>query len=143
MKKNLIFLIAVCLLTAPAFAGKAENKLEEKRLKIESEYQKIVKRLEGENEISEIKELKLRHALETKNQRIKQLEERYDLRAKHKKERQELLKKIEAENPELFKQAEKEIKAKDQKTGKDQKIKKGKKDKKGKKKHYKKLKAED
>lgn len=143
MKKNLILLIAACFLASSAFAGKAENKLEEKKIKIETEYQKIVKRLEGENEIPEIKELKLRHALETKNQRIKQLQDRYDMRAKHKKEREDLLEKIKTEHPELFEQAEKEIKGGCQKTGKDKKVKKGKKDKKSKKKLHKKSKIDD
>lgn len=146
MKKNLILLIAVCLLATPAFSGKAGNKLEEKKIKIETQYQKIVKRLESENEIPEIKELKLRHALETKNQRIKQLQDRYDMRAKHKKEREDLLEKIKIEHPEFFEQAEKEIKGGCQKTGKDKKdkkSKKGKKDKKSKKKLHKKSKIED
>ena len=43
MKKTLILLIAACFLASSAFAGKAENKLEEKKIKIETAWKAKMK----------------------------------------------------------------------------------------------------
>lgn len=92
MKKSVLMLIALCLMSAPAMAKDGKmSRLDRKIAEIEQEYKEDVQEIESKHKLSaEMKQLRLEQEKQVKELKIKQAREMYELKTQQKAEKKAL-----------------------------------------------------